>query len=48
MSKNQLMQCPNFAVCQTWVQASKRGLPHKYGVYNPVLDKIVYIDCPGG
>lgn len=47
-NKGNLQQCPNYGTCQTYVEASKRGLPHKYGVYDPEKDKIVYKDCNGG
>lgn len=43
-----LMQCPNYSTCQTMVKAAQRGNPHKYGVYDPDKDAIVYKDCPGG
>lgn len=43
-----LMECPNFKVCGTMVAANKRGEPHKYGVYDPKKDDIVYKDCNGG
>jgi hypothetical protein len=52
VAKEQLMQCPNYSVCQTWVKAANRGNPHKYGVteWNEATkqDEIVYKDCNGG
>lgn len=48
MAKDQLMECPNFSVCQTMVRASRRGLEHKYGVYDHEKGEIVYKTCSGG
>lgn len=47
----QLVQCPNYSVCQTMVHAVKRGLEHQYGVWDPNKGKngeMVYKTCSGG
>lgn len=47
-----LEQCPNFAVCQTYVAANRRGMEHKYGVSEwsekTKQYEIVYKTCSGG
>lgn len=48
MGKEQLEQCPNYNVCQTYVRAAQRGREHKYGVYDADKGEIVYKTCPGG
>lgn len=48
-SKNDdpLVRCPNFGTCQTMVARSKKGLEHRYRVYDPLSREYVFRDCPG-